>query len=86
MFEGVLGEELLVREGDPVTLTCTSGTIVINNATTSEATFQSASVQRSDAGFYHCLSSASAMVGSIDSLYLLVACKCFRTWDPVRVS
>ena len=73
--EGVSGAELLVNENDPVTLTCTPDgtTIVINNVTTSATMFQANAVQRSDAGFYQCLSSAT--VGSIDSLYLLVACE-----------
>ena len=71
---GVTGVELVVNEGDSVNLTCSPGAIiVINNVMSSDAMFQSDSIQRSDAGFYQCL--VTATLSDMDSLYLLVSCK-----------
>lgn len=65
--------ELVVVEGAPVSLTCTpsgEAVIVVNNVTTSTSSFQTAMAERNDTGFYQCLTSSS-----VDSVYLLVACK-----------
>ena len=78
MLDNIEVEELVVNEGDGVTLNCLPSdmaSIFINNVTTNMATFQSENVSRDNTGFYQCLIST---MGSMDSLYLLVACEYYE--------
>ena len=77
VFNDVEGVEMVVTEGDSVTLTCSPPaitTVVINNVTSGDNMFASTNISRDDAGFYQCLPTAGR-VGPGDSLYLLVTCE-----------
>ena len=86
---GIRDGELVVNEEDPVSLICSPSTasIFYNNVNTIRNDVRSPSVQRDQGGYYQCLSNAMAMTGSVDSAYLVVACKLMYTTlikDPLR--
>lgn len=75
--DGILSGELLVPENDPSTLTCIPSTasLFANNANTNSTILQTDEAQRNQGGFYQCLSSTMALVGSVDTVYVVITCK-----------